>query len=170
MTRKRIKIANMKSYIGIDNGVSGTIAVVGDSIPIFQKTPVMKVQDYTKRKKIISRLDAVVFDFFLSSIDPNNAFILMERPMVNPTRFTASESALRCHEAMLILIERRGIPYQFCDSKEWQKKMLPSGCQKEDLKKMSLEIGNRLFPQFVDVNHPDRDALLIAEYARREGL
>lgn len=160
----------MKTYIGIDNGVSGTIAVITSLGVTFEKTPVVSVQDYTKRKKTISRLDAKRFDEILSRLDPYNTFILIERPMVNPTRFTATESALRCHEAMLVLIERRSIPYQFCDSKEWQKFLLPEGCEKKDLKRMSLEVGNRLFPQFREVKHPDRDALLIAEYARRKQL
>lgn len=160
----------MKTYIGIDNGVSGTVAIISDEMVVFGKTPVVKVQDYTKRKKIISRLDVVTFDLMLSKVNPNDSFILMERPLVNPTRFQATESALRCHEAMLVLIERRGIPYQFCDSKEWQREMLPKGCQGDELKKASLDIGNRLFPMYADTKHPDRDALLIAEYARRAGL
>ena len=34
----------MKTYIGIDNGVSGTIAIVGESEQtFFSKTPVVKV-------------------------------------------------------------------------------------------------------------------------------
>jgi len=160
----------MKTYVGIDNGVSGTIAVIKDGDVSFCETPVVKVQDYTKRKKMISRLDAVAFDLILSRLDANDSFIVIERPMINPTRFTATESAIRCHEAMLILIERRGLPYQFCDSREWQSKMLPKGCAGPDLKVMSKEIGNRLFPKFADVNHPDRDALLIAEWARRSNL
>ena len=160
----------MKTYVGIDNGVSGTIAVIKDGDVSFCKTPVVKVQDYTKRKKIISRLDAVTFDLILSRLDASDSFIVIERPMINPTRLTATESAIRCHEAMLILIERRGLPYQFCDSREWQSKMLPKGCAGPDLKVMSKEIGNRLFPKFADVNHPDRDALLIAEWARRSNL
>ena len=44
-----------KIYIGIDNGTSGTIAVVGDGItPVFVHTPIKKEQNYTKAKKIIS--------------------------------------------------------------------------------------------------------------------
>ena len=46
--------------------------------------------------------------------------------------------------------------------------MLPKGIKGSDeLKKMSLDVGNRLFPQFRDFKHPDRDGLLIAEYGRR---
>lgn len=160
----------MKTYIAVDNGVSGTIGIISDTETKFFHTPVVKVQDYTKKKKLISRLDANAFKELFTGIDPLNAFCLIERPMVNPTRFAATESALRCHEAMLIVIELLGIPYQFCDSKEWQKELLPQGIDKDDTKTMSLQVGNRLFPQFKDFKHPDRDGILIAEYAKRKNL
>ena len=157
----------MKSYIGIDNGVSGTIAILTDNETIFVKTPVKKEQDYTKAKKIITRVDVSALKELLEPF-ANDAFILLERPLVNPNRFAATASALRCHEAELTVIEMLGIPLQFIDSKEWQKALLPKGC--DDTKKASLDIGNRLFPQFREFKHPDRDALLIAEYAKRRNF
>ena len=157
----------MKVYIGIDNGVSGTIAILTDNETIFVKTPVKKEQDYTKAKKIITRVDVSALKELLEPFT-NDAFILLERPLVNPNRFAATASALRCHEAELTVIEMLGIPFQFIDSKEWQKALLPKGC--DDTKKASLDIGNRLFPQFREFKHPDRDALLIAEYAKRRNF
>ena len=157
----------MKAYIGIDNGVSGTIAILTDNETIFVKTPVKKEQDYTKAKKIITRVDVSALKELLEPF-ANDAFILLERPLVNPNRFAATASALRCHEAELTVIEMLGIPFQFIDSKEWQKALLPKGC--DDTKKASLDIGNRLFPQFREFKHPDRDALLIAEYAKRRNF
>lgn len=160
-----------KVYVGIDNGISGTIGIVGEGIePVFVKTPVKKEQDYTKAKKIITRLDYSKFMELFSVLNKNDVCVVMERVMVNPTRFAATASALRCHEAELIMIELLGCKHMFIDSKEWQKAMLPKGCSGEELKKASLDIGNRLFPQFEDVKHPDRDGLLIAEYARRKNL
>ena len=59
----------------------------------------------------------------------------------------------------------------YVDSKEWQKVMLPKGVKgSEELKKSSLDIGNRLFPQFEENKHKDRDSLLMAEWARRNNL
>lgn len=160
-----------KIYAGIDNGISGTIGIVGEGIdPVFVKTPVKKEQDYTKAKKIITRLDYSRFMELFSGLNKNDVCVVMERVMVNPTRFAATASALRCHEAELIMIELLGCKHMFIDSKEWQKAMLPKGCSGEELKKASLDIGNRLFPQFEEVKHPDRDGLLIAEYARRKNL
>lgn len=160
-----------KIYAGIDNGISGTIGIVGEGIdPMFVKTPVKKEQDYTKDKKIITRLDYSKFMELFSGLNKNDICVVMERPLVNPQRFVATASALRCHEAELIMIELLGCKHMFIDSKEWQKAMLPKGCSGEELKKASLDIGNRLFPQFEGVKHTDRDGLLIAEYARRKNL
>lgn len=160
-----------KIYVGCDNGVSGSIGIVGDSIePIFVQTPVKKEQDYTKAKKMITRLDYSMFMDLFSSYNKNDIFLLMERPLVNPGRWIATSSALRCHEAELIMIEILGVKHQFIDSKEWQSLLLPKGCKGEELKKASLDIGARLFPMYADFNHPDRDGLLIAEYGRRKNL
>ena len=160
-----------KIFVGLDNGVSGSIGIVGNDIePVFVKTPIKKEQDYTKKKKIVTRLDYSGFMELFSKYNKNDICVLVERPLLNPSKFVASTSALRCHEAELIMIELMGCKHIFIDSKEWQKVMLPKGCSGEELKKASLDIGNRLFPQFADVKHPDRDGLLIAEYARRKNL
>ena len=160
-----------KIWVGIDNGISGTIGIVGNDIEsVFVKTPTKYEQDYTKAKKLITRLDYSKFMELFSSYNKNDICVCLERPLVNPTRFKSSTSALRCHEAELIMIEILGMKHIFLDSKDWQKVMLPKGCSGEELKKASLDIGNRLFPQFADVKHPDRDGILIAEYARRMNL
>lgn len=159
-------------YIGIDNGVTGTIGVVGNGIqPKFYHTPTKKEQDYTRAKKNVTRLDCSGLQSILNEYNHDCLFALIERPMINPSRWAASMSAARCLEAELIVLEMLGIGHQFIDSREWQKELLPKGIQGSDeQKKASKDIGNRLFPQFTDFKHPDRDGLLIAEYARRKGL
>ncbi|GAH84395.1 unnamed protein product, partial [marine sediment metagenome] len=99
--------------------------------------------------------------------------VFIERPYVNPQGFKATASALRCLEATLIAIEALGLSYQYMDSKEWQREMLPLGLKgTAELKKASVDIGCRLFPQYAEQirKHKDGDSLLIAEYARRKGL
>ena len=160
-----------KIYIGIDNGTSGTIGIVGDSIsPIFVHTPIKKEQNYTKAKQSITRLDWKGFSELVSQFCDDEIVAVMERPLVNPTRFKATTVALRCFEAQLVLVESLGCRIIYVDSKDWQKVMLPKGVAGEELKKASLDIGNRLFPRFAEFKHPDRDGLLIAEYARRQNL
>ena len=161
-----------KVYVGIDNGVTGSIGIVGDDIdPKLYHTPTKKEQDYTKKKKNISRLDYKKFMEIFSEYNKEDIIILMEIPLVNSTRFAATTSALRCHEAELIMIETMGIKFMFIDSKEWQSVLLPKGLKGADeQKRASKDIGNRLFPMFTDFKHPDRDGILIAEYARRKNL
>ena len=161
-----------KIYIGIDNGTTGTIGIVGNGIePQLHHTPVKKEQDYTKAKKQVTRLDCIGLKSILDQFNHNEICVVMERPMINPTRWTASMSAIRCLEATLIILEMLGISHQFIDSKEWQREMLPKGIKGSDeQKKASLDIGNRLFPQFADFKQKDRDGILIAEYARRKNI
>lgn len=167
----------MKIWIGIDNGISGTIGIIGeDGVPFeFFKTPTIFGQDYTKAKKNISRIDSPKLLEILKiyAPAPNDGIVvkaLVERPLVNPTRFNATTSALRSFEATLVILEALAIPYQFIDSKEWQKALLPKGIKgAEELKKASLDIGKRLFPGHV-LKHPDMDGILIAEYGRRNNL
>lgn len=161
-----------KVYIGVDNGVTGTIGIVGNDIqPMIFHTPVKKEQNYTKKKDNITRVDANGFADILKQFDASDVMVVMERPMVNPTRFKATTSALRCFEAQLTLIEHLGFAYSYVDSKDWQKVLLPKGIKGADeQKKASKDIGKRLFPSLADFKHTDFDGLLIAEYARRANL
>lgn len=159
-----------KIYVGLDNGCSGTIGIMGEDVCELYHTPSKKEQDYTKTKKNISRLDVLSFVSLFSKFNKNNLVFVLERPMINSLRFNSSIVAARCFESELSQIELMGCKHIFIDSKEWQNALLPKGCNGKELKKASKDIGNRLFPQFEDFKHPDRDGLLIAEYARRKNL
>lgn len=161
-----------KIYIGVDNGISGTIGIVGDDIdPIFVPTPSKVEQNYTKVKQDVHRLDVKAFASLLSQFEAKDVTVIMERPMINPGLFKASISAARCFEAELAIIELLQLRHMYVDSKDWQKVLLPKGTKGSDeLKKASLDIGNRLFPQLEDNKHKDRDSILIAEYGRRLNL
>jgi len=169
MTEK-IKDTVSKTIIGIDNGVTGSIGIVDSSSSYFYKTPVFLTQDYTKKKQNVSRLDCKVFYNIIENVE--NPFAVIERPMVNPQRYRATLSAVRCLESTLICLETLSIPYQFVDSKEWQKVMLNSSAKTDDLKKLSRDIGIRLFPKHKEfiLKHKDADSLLMAEWARRCNL
>jgi len=167
----------MIDYVGIDNGVTGSIGAVnrkGESI-IFRAIPTFQQQDYTKKKKNISRIHIEGLDEILHTLNSRSLNtdlrIFIERPMVNPTRFVATGSALRALEATLIVLEMHHLSYRFVDSKEWQKIMLPHGIKGSDkLKKASYDIGKRLFPEYTKgiEKQKDADGLLIAEAARKE--
>jgi len=158
-----------RTIIGIDNGVTGGISILLSRDGISHiKTPVRKELSYTKAKKFISRIEVIPLERHLKMTlaGEDNPLCLMERPMLNPGRLTASISAMRALEATLIVLERLKIPYIYIDSKEWQKEMLPKGLKgSEQLKAAANDVAKRLFPQIKIYN---ADSLLIAEYGRRK--
>ena len=160
-----------KYFIGIDNGVSGSIAILDkNELLVLFKTPVIKSLDYTKSKRFINRLDANKLDLILSELTGNQVVCYIERPMVNPTRFRATLSALRCLESTLIVLELLKFPYCYIDSKQWQKELLPTNLGKDELKLAAEQVAKRLFPTYMeDFGVKDADGLLIAEFARRKG-
>jgi hypothetical protein len=153
-------------YIGIDNGVSGSIGIIHSvGKTQFYHTPIKKELNYTKVKKWLNRID---INKLFGILDvQEEAIVYIERPMVNPGRFQATVSALRALEATLITLENCGLAYQYVDSKEWQSSLLPKKLKGPELKEASLQIGKRLFPQIDFKKFDDADGLLIAEYCRR---
>lgn len=165
-----------KIYIGIDNGITGSIGILHSGQAYFSSTPSYSMQDYTKKKQNISRLDWAEFRNTLRDFQRENirTFILLEHPFWNPMLSPkASKSGVMCLEAQLGIIEQMLIPYEVIPSKKWQKELLPEGCKgSAQLKKASLDAGIRLFPLLEDQirKQKDADGLLIAEWARRKGL
>jgi hypothetical protein len=158
-------------YIGIDNGCSGSVAILNKELTIcrYVETPSKKEQSYTKTKQMISRIDYVALKDMLITYK-DNAIAIIERPLVNPGMFKATISAVRALEATLIVVEELGIAVQYIDSREWQRALLPQGTKgSTELKRASRDIGCRLFPQHAGIinKHKDADGLLIAEYWRR---
>lgn len=171
----------MKFYIGIDNGTSGTIGFRSATYSAIIETPMHMEQSYTKKEKRISRISrAELLDAIKScyanackaeGVESMEMLAVIERPMINPSRFVASVSAARSIEATLCVLEDNGIPLMYVDSRDWQPKILPRGAKGDALKTASHDIGIRLFPLHkatID-HHKDADGLLIAEVARREG-
>lgn len=152
-------------HVGIDNGTSGSIGILCGHKAEWFKMPVRKELSYTKAKKYINRVDVNALRKILE-ITSGPTFATIERPMVNPGRFAATLSAMRCLEATLIVIEQLGIPYSYIDSREWQKTQLPSGLAGDELKQASLDIGRRLWPNLSF--KPDADALLIARHQQQK--
>lgn len=163
-------------FIGFDNGVTnnGIGVIDSNSKACLYTMPVKKELSYTKEAKHISRIDyRGMHDFKkqleedFPDIDSSDFKVGLERPMINSTRFNASLSAIRALEATLIFLEQNHWPYEYIDSKEWQKVLLPSGLKGSDeLKKASLDIGKRMFPSLKIKK--DADGLMIAEFLRRK--
>lgn len=155
-----------KTMVGIDNGVSGGITILSEKgeVLLHQKTPVKRCLNYTKNKAFINRVEQILLKNMLQTAG-ENTFCMIERPMVNPGRFAATISAMRCMEATEILLEQLQIPYQFIDSKEWQKALLPSGLKGDELKSAASDVAKRLYPRLKIEN---ADCLLIALYCMQK--
>lgn len=164
-----------RAYIGIDNGTTGTMGVVGleGGASHFLKVPIKKEQSYTIKKQNITRIDFHALYDFLKPFSVGNCFALLERPLINPRMFATSMSAIRTLEAEILILEALHIPFQYCDSKHWQNLLLPKGIKgSAELKSASRDIGGRLFPLHKELinKHKDADGLLIAEFARRSNF
>lgn len=163
-----------KLYCAIDNGVTGSITFLLPNGNVeFIHTPIKNSLNYQKTKEThINRVDMnalmCVFENY-KYIDISKV-VIMERPFVNPKFFNASLSAVRCFEMELSIAEYYGYSINFLDSKAWQKEMLPAGVSGKALKKVSKEVGQRLFPNLNWKGFKDADSLLMAEYARRHNL
>jgi hypothetical protein len=162
-------------FIGFDNGVTnngvGVINSIGEAR--LYALPIKKELSYTKEAKHISRIDypglVSLMNLIMKDFNSEDVRVGLERPMVNSTRFNASLSAVRALEATLIAVEEKRWAYEYIDSKEWQKVLLPKGLKGSDeLKNASLDVGRRMFPK-LNIKK-DADGLLIAEYLRRKAM
>lgn len=156
--------------MGIDNGVTGSITVLcADGTFAYAKMPSIRQRNYTKTRAYLHRVDFPKLVKFLTNIATMNQVVLavMERPMVNPKRWVASMSALRCLEATQIALEMAGIPYTFIDSKAWQGEFLPKGTVgSEELKKASDTLARKKYPVY-NFKNGEGDSTHIAEYAKK---
>lgn len=167
----------MNLFVGFDNGVTGSIGVISQDGGFVDLTPVpvKKELSYTKKKQWITRIDHSQLIRDLSSLKarfPNAVItVLLERPMVNPTRFQSTQSAMRALESVLIALEELGLPYRYIDSREWQRALLPKGLEEKELKEAAVQIARRKFPSLQVLNGPKAkdlaDGILIAEYGRQ---
>jgi hypothetical protein len=159
-----------KVYIAVDNGVTGSIGIItetGDTKYIH--TPIKKELSYTKKKQWINRIDGEALYTLLRQYATEDVQVYLERPLVNPGMFKATISAIRALEATLIIVERLKYPYQYVDSKQWQSTMLPSGLKGSvELKKASLQIGKRMYPNLDFKGFKDADGLLMAAWASKK--
>lgn len=154
------------NVIGIDNGVTGTYCVVGpdNSILDFGPIPVVTMQDWTKAKKKITRIDfPSVIDIFHKW---RPSVIGIERPLHNARMFTATVSGARALESVLIAIEVMDIPYSIISARDWQKQYISGGLGGTKARSMARAItGNEAWREAIQ-KHGDCDSYFIARFAR----
>ncbi len=162
-----------KITIGVDNGSSGSIAIIGPDGVIFEPMPT-KAAVMGKKGKMIKRIDHGRLDDLLIPYADNigieiHAYI--ERPftgsamMINTTVLAA-----RAFEAVCIVLEQAGIGYTDVDSKEWQAAILPGVKGTPELKLASRVLGVQKYPKLASKisDHGDADGLFIAQHYHRQ--
>lgn len=161
-------------YVGIDNGPSGSIGIFnGNETPIYIEAKTVTMFEYTKKKQMITVLQfRRMYRLFRKLMMENEQVaVAMERPMVNPLRFVATKTAMRVHQQYLDIFDLMKHPEpMFLDSREWQKKYLPSGTKGPELKTASAQIGKRMFPSCAAMidKHGDADGLFLAFFLKQK--
>lgn len=162
----------IKTVIGIDNGVTGTMAIFKNGslfsfIESFSKS--WRKPTVSKRNAYMTRIDVLkLTDWIKNSIDfeTHDVIAVIERVMTDQKRFNATISSHHAQEAIMISLESLNIPYMTIDSKKWQSIYLNGVSGSEQLKRASMELGLDKYPDFKDVilKHKDADAIFIAKY------
>lgn len=151
----------------VDNGSSGSIAVLGPDGSLFEPTPTVECLQ-GKAGKVIKRLDHATFKAFMEAhCDRAKTHVYLERPFTaGPMFITTSILAARCYEATLVILEQLGLGYTTIDSKDWQKAILGEVKGSPALKKASMLRGMQMYPAHAKAikDHGDADALLIAHH------
>ena len=117
-----------------------------------------------------SNVAAYTRSLLVSNMDSDSTDEVVVGYQSNVRFYNASILAARSIEAVQIVLDAMRYNYKFIDSKEWQKELLPNIKGSDNLKKASLELGCKLFPNSIRYieRQKDADGILIAEYARRK--
>lgn len=182
--------------IGIDNGTSGAIGIFDTKTykTILIELPIKTEQNYTKTKQSITRIKFSELLPIFKNIDKSDGVrVYLERPFT-AFNFHATTAAARCLESVLIALELAELPFEYIDSKQWQKGLLPTistnveraatmtdkeysdavkkkkQWAKREIKRLSLEIALRNNPDLKDVlNKENADAVNIAYFFGTKG-
>lgn len=146
-----------KLVVGIDPGKRGAIAFINHEI---LEAEVYSISDFNFFVMLLkSKLDEIL----IAGIEKQHSF---------PGQGVKSMFNLGFQYGMLIAtLKILQIPFEEIPSQRWQKEMLGAGRKKKkEIKELSLQKAKNLFPKLalkIAKNHNFSDALLIAEYMRR---
>lgn len=172
----------MKGYIGIDIGKHGAIcSITREGTINVLKIPMIKDQiDYSFLFDMIQNIQTT--ELKNTGINPTVVFEKLG-VIFGSSKATAFSMGYQCGAIEMLCISL-GLPYVKVPAKEWQKEMFKGvdeitkpGKTSRDTKAMALVAIKRLFPSmqltFESGKKPHDgliDAVLIAEYARRQNL
>jgi hypothetical protein len=155
--------------IAVDNGATGSVAILGPDGPFFEPVPT-KDQLMGKAGKVAKRIDHAALSKLIDArvfASPALCRAFIERPFTGgPMFINVSVLSARSHEAVSIVLEQLGIGYETVDSKPWQAAMLGAVKGSAELKKASKLRGAQMYPALAATinDHGDADALLMAHH------
>lgn len=155
----------MKTYVGIDPGQKGGIAVISASGEVLE---VYRMPEFPCNI-------ASIFEGIIKSYD--NPFVVMEKSQSMPKQGIAGAHSYGIHNGVLLgMIIMGKLPYHLVRPVMWKKLILAGEADKSD-KNTSIRICENLFPdvdlipgQLRKPHDGIAEALLIAEYGRRTNL
>lgn len=159
-------------FLGIDPGATGAVAIIRtDGSVTFWDTPVVHIKSGKKTK---TEMNAVAASMLLSDIrDSNNdtVFVTIEKVSSMPGQGVASMFSFgKNFGTWLGILAALKLPFQQVAPVSWKKKIMSDMGKEKDASRVKAM---QLFPNTQrDLNlmkhHGRADALLIAEYGRRQ--
>ena len=140
-------------HLGIDPGKSGAIAILDHG-----KAAAYKMKDMTERDTWILLSDLVLMSSEIAVAYIELVHAMPKQGVSSTFAFGVSFGGLR------MALVAAGIPFEGVTPAKWQRAL---GCLSKGDKNVTKAKAQELFPS-VKVTHAIADALLIAEYCRRE--
>jgi Holliday junction resolvasome RuvABC endonuclease subunit len=159
-------------WIGIDPGLSGAVAIITAKEVTFIDTPTEIVRRNTTRRvynPVAMATEIMCIKDIKSSLD--KVHVAIERQGAMPKQGVSSTFSIGMGYGLWIgIIAAMGLPYTIIEPRAW-KHSLMEGMGKE--KGASIIRACQLYPKVANdlklkKNHNRADALLIAEYVRRD--
>lgn len=153
----------MTTFVGIDPGVSGGIAIMNTGIIEMHSFRDMTLQD-----------TVALFDRLFGSPTRNATLrVMLERVHAMPSHIRGCMTSwILCESFMMIktLLTVHEVPWEMVLPEKWQMEIgvrIKKSKVKVDKKKINREKAQALFPRLAGITLDTADAVLIAEYARR---
>lgn len=159
----------MKTFIGIDGGMQGAIAVIdSDSYQVFDM-PTYKIK---KGKKSKTLYDKAQIESILLTHGKHNCLVILENAQAYPGQGAVSNFTTgRCFGFMEGILKGMGCPHEIITPKTWQKTFFTG--KAGESKALAYSVACDLFP-LVEFKTPRgrmldgrSDAILICEHGRR---
>jgi len=163
---------NQTTYVGIDNGLQGAIAVIKNKKIIELMTmPTLVGSNNRNEYDILSIIK------ILQKYQKNSTMIIEKAHAMPVIGVVQAFSFGKLYGIMIGLACALKIPYVIVHSKTWQKEMFRD-ISSDNTKQASVMIAKRLFPDqsFLATNRSKKehngmtDATLLAEFGRRHNL